>query len=423
MTNIYIFRLLAILTMGVVFLPVVFNNLPDPLFRPFFYFVLWILFILVFQFKVLLQKTILPIYLFLLIYFVSIPLFWSDIVIGIDSRINIYWLSTEIGWTFLSVLITTYFIKVKDYYGFGLVTLVALIFMAITSFTSIIGFITFPAATREMAGGLAAATDMEIVYRSMGIGTFAFFTGMAFIFPGLAYYLKRKDLNTKLKMIVFAFVILSFYSIFKSALTTSMLTALMFFIFGLNVRGNRFLTQVITIFLIIILVFVIFRSQVASLLYYLADLLENVAYGTKFKFDDLAKAIEIGDFNPESTKTHISGERLSRSYLSFTSFLENPLVGGGKNAGHAHWLDRLGLFGIVGFIPWVVIFRTQIKQNIRLFSDKYKLFYYLSFIAFIVFGLFKGGLESVETSICIYFIAPGLYFIGNLKFIKRFKVK
>ena len=82
--------------------------------------------------------------------------------------------------------------------------------------------------------------------------------------------------------------------------------------------------------------------------------------------------------------------------------------------GHAHWLDRLGMFGLVGVLPWILIFTSQIKQNLKKISETYKLFYYLSFISFIVFGLFKGGLESVETSVSIFFLVPGVFFLKYL---------
>jgi len=407
-----LFRLLAILTMGVVFLPIVFANLPSPLNRPYTYMVSSCLLIFVFHTKVFFNKNLLPLYLFILVYSISIPLFWSNVTIGAGDYLNISWLLKEIGWTFLAILLSTYFINVKDYYGFGLVSLVALTFIIITSITSIVGFSVFPYATRQMANGEAINAGMKVVFRKMGFGSYGFFSGLAFLFPVLSYYLKRSELNLKIKLLFFIFISLSFYAIFKASLTTSMLTALMFFILALTTRGYKIKNPIIITFIGFFLVFIVFKHQVANQLFNLADTFEGTDYG--FKLCELGKAIETGDLSPKSGQNYIAKERMSRSYFSIMSFFENPIIGGGKSMGHAHWLDRLGLFGLIGFLPWVLIFRSQIKQNVKIFSDNYKLFYYLSFVSFIVFGLIKGGLESVEISVSIFFLAPGVYFLKYL---------
>ena len=398
--------------MGVVYLPIVFTNLPSPLNRPFTYLVLWCILIFLFHFKFYFHKNLLPVYLFILVYLVSIPIFWSHVTIGFSNHLNYIWLLKEISWTFLSILLCTYFISIKDYYGFGLVTLVALLFIAITSITSIIGLSLFPSATREMTSGEAAYAGTEIIFRNMGIGSYGFFSGIAFLFPVLSYYLKQAELSIMIKMLFFIFLSVLFYSIFKSALTTSMLTALMFFIFALTTRDNRIKYQIIITLIVLFIVFIVFKHQVANQLYKLADIFPGTGY--EFKFNELGKAIETGDLSPKSGQNYIAEERMSRYYFSIMSFFENPIIGGGRSMGHAHWLDRLGMFGLVGVLPWILIFTSQIKQNLKKISETYKLFYYLSFISFIVFGLFKGGLESVETSVSIFFLVPGVFFLKYL---------
>ena len=398
--------------MGVVYLPIVFTNLPSPLNRPFTYLVLWCILIFLFHFKFYFHKNLLPVYLFILVYLVSIPIFWSHVTIGFSNHLNYIWLLKEISWTFLSILLCTYFISIKDYYGFGLVTLVALLFIAITSITSIIGLSLFPSATREMTSGEAAYAGTEIIFRNMGIGSYGFFSGIAFLFPPFAYFLKKPDLNLKLKLFLVFFILLSFYAIFKSGLTTSLFTALLFFIISFRFKGNKFSQKAFGSVIIILLIYILFKQQIAHLSYYLGDIFKDTTY--EFKFQELGKLFQSGDFSPKSNQNYIAQERISRSYFSIMSFFENPIIGGGRSMGHAHWLDRLGMFGLVGVLPWILIFTSQIKQNLKKISETYKLFYYLSFISFIVFGLFKGGLESVETSVSIFFLVPGVFFLKYL---------
>jgi hypothetical protein len=414
MTEKNIFRLLAILTMGVVFLPIVFSRIPTPFDRPFIYLIFWLTFILLFHTKIFYSyKSIFPIYLFVLVYFISIPLFWTNVTIGNSGHLSNAWLIKEIIYTFLSILMCTYFLKVKDYYGFGLVTLVALTFIAITSLTSIVGLTIFPSATREMVNRGAADMGVLIIYQNMGIGSYGFFSGAVFLFPTLFYYFKQSEISLKLKVLLFCFMLLSFYAIFKSAMTTAFLTTVLFSIAAYRMKGSSFLKQTIIPLLIIILIFIIFSQLISSFFFLLADFTKGTHY--EFKFNEMGKAIKSGDFDPNSTQNYINRERLSRSYFSILEFLKNPIIGGGESMGHAFWLDRLGMFGLVGFLPWIFIFKTQIQKNIKLFKGNYKVFYYLSFSAFITYGLFKGGLDSIEISVCVFFLAPGIYFLRYLK--------
>lgn len=395
--------------MGIVFLPIVFTNIPSPFNSPFIYLVIWAILLGLFHVDIYLSYSIIPIYLFIFIYFLAIPIFWSNVTVGFNYQIGYVWLLKEISWTLLAILMTTYFIKSRDYYGFGVVSIVAIIFIIITSITSIYGFTLFPSATRQMASGSAAYEGLETLFRNMGIGTFGFFSGVAFLVPIFVYYLKNKGLDSRLRLYLFGFTLIILYSIYMSVLTTSLFTALGLFIIGMSIKGVNFTRQVVFPSMIIIITFIVFSYQIGQLMYLFENIFENTSY--EFKFNELGRAFEKSDFNPNSSQNYIAKERLSRSFYSLMSFSENPIIGGGKSMGHAHWLDRLGLFGLLGFLPWVYIFVTQIKQNVKLFTGNYRIYYYLSFMSFIFFGLFKGGLESVEVSICIFFLAPGLYFI------------
>jgi len=412
MNKINMFRILSILTMGSFFLPIVFNNIPYPLSSQQFYLITWLIFLSIFHTKIFFLKNVVFVYLFIIIYFVSSILFWQNIIIGNNNRIDIIWILKEIGWTLLAIIMFSYFLKVKDYFGLGLVSLCTLIFILITSISSIVGLSIYPAAARLMAAGIGG--DLTPVFRSLGIGRYGFFTAVAFLSPVFVYYLKNSKLSRSIKVLFLVFIIVSFYATIQSQLTTTLLFAIIFFVIPIvvNIRKRQFWF----ILAIFFLAMFVFNNLIADVLYVISESesLEFVSPMLKNKIRDIALTLKIGDYDPNSTSTYVTRERLSRSYYSFVSFLNNPFIGGGQASGHAHWLDRLGLFGIVGFLPWILIFYSQISLYTKIFSKNYKTYFQLSFLAFILFGLMKGGLESAETTFSIFFLAPSLFFLKYL---------
>ena len=411
-----LFRLLAILTLGSIYLPVVFSNMPSPFHTPTFYLALWVMSISIYYSKLLFVKSILLVYLFVIIYFLGLEMFWGNRVDGVGNSINMLWVVKQISWPLLAILMSTYFLTVTDYYGLGLVIGASLFFIAITTITTNLGFIIYPNATRMMAAG--AGDEFTRIFLKMGIGGYGFFTGIAFLSPVLGYYLKLNNLSTKMKASLICFLVLIIYTIAKAQLTTALLTSVLFLITSIFIKTNKFQGFVFRSLISLGIVF-IFKSLIGDFLILIAD---NIF--PKSLIDQKLTDIAMTFTRDNSFTYNISdtSDRLGRSLLSLQSFLKNPLLGGGNVSGHAFWLDQLGQFGLLGIIPWVLIFKDQIRINKKHLSSNYMSFYLLSILSIIVFGLFKGGLGSPQVMVSVFFLVPGIYYLNYLKTVKKNRI-
>lgn len=78
--------------------------------------------------------------------------------------------------------------------------------------------------------------------------------------------------------------------------------------------------------------------------------------------------------------------------VSFDNFLENPLIGTDNidpEKGHSAFLDRLGAFGLIGIIPWVMILFSITKFNYKYLPYKARDFYLIGIFSFVFLLLLK----------------------------------
>ncbi len=102
----YIFRILAIYTMAVMFLPVFSYNFPTFLYffrSPNFILPLWIIAVFFGNRNLLASKYLLIFYVFAGILFLGIGTFWSDIKVGYGETISFAWILKDIGGTLLQL--------------------------------------------------------------------------------------------------------------------------------------------------------------------------------------------------------------------------------------------------------------------------------------------------------------------------------
>ena len=104
-----LFRVLALLVTGSIFLPIVFRNLPFPFHSPFLYMLLWHILSLIFYPKLYLHKLLFGVYIFVLIYFIGIITFWSDIKIQYGDNIDLSYITNLILFVSQPLFMYAYF--------------------------------------------------------------------------------------------------------------------------------------------------------------------------------------------------------------------------------------------------------------------------------------------------------------------------
>jgi hypothetical protein len=105
--------------------------------------------------------------------------------------------------------------------------------------------------------------------------------------------------------------------------------------------------------------------------------------------------------------------------MSLTAFLNHPLLGTNKGSdigGHAYFMDRAGLLGLVGFIPLFLFFYYQIKTTYKNLSDSIRMYYLIGVVACIILG-FQKNMFGFEYWLYLFFLLPALCMLASRKYI------
>ncbi len=409
-----IFRALALYTMVVLFLPIIVMNIPEPLnilTKNLILVPIWLFMCLIYYPSLFASRYIITLFLFFIIMLLGSLTIWDDYIITGMGDITIKWIIIDIYGAFLSILMYQFFLRTEDFKGLALISLITLTFILITSITSIKGLNVFPEAIRDLASG-SDTKEIRDSYQRLGIANYPYTASVVYLFPILVYFIKKKDTLTWMRFLVFGFILILLYFLLKTQFTTALVLSLSFILFSIISLKNVGKTYLIYIALIFLFLFVL-NSYIADLFYFFSDLVSSVTL--KMRLNDIGKVLEIRDFSPYSEDTYFSKFRLSLIHTSWLKFLTNPIFGGGWGGGHSTWIDRLGLFGIVGFFPWILIFWQQVKLNLSIFTNTFKAYYLLSVSSCIILGVITTMANSVQSGVIVFFVVPGLYFIRYLK--------
>ena len=302
----------------------------------------------------------------------------------------------------------SYFLKVKDFKGMAWVVVAVLGCIIITTIVSIVFQRRDPLVVRQLMAGTADISVYQLVF-----GTYDFYNAVAFTMPIFAFYIKSKHIRLPLKALIVLLVSLLLYPMIQASLTTTFLLAILFFLMALFVRG-RILGIVITVSIILLLLMNTFKIQTSSVVRSASRLLETGS-DIQVRVSDVAEVIEISDYHFEGGSTYFANERLTRIYQSWNDFLANPFIGGGGDSGHAFWIDNLARYGIIGLLPWILIFGSQMNLNKRVLGDDYFRYYQMSIVMIILFGCLKSAAVSAQTMLSIFFLIPGAAYLRYLR--------
>lgn len=407
------FRALAVITMATFFLPIFSINLS--LVIPFIqnYIAIsfvWVIAVLVYHKEIYTTTFLINIIVWFIIFYLGSQTVWTDIKVGENQNVNLIWILDKISSPLTALLMYLYFLKSGDIKGLVIVTKSALIFIFLTSILSIIGTSIYPNIVRDLAANIGGRGSL-VIAGLYGVGNYSFFGSLLFLFPIFAYYLKNETIQKKYKVLLMLNIVVLAYALIKSQFSTASLLTIIFFLLSFFSSKKNIKTNIIVIFISLGL-FSLLSKEIASILFYFSDRTDLL--DVKMRLEDIGNLVIFKDFDPNTSQSYFASARLSRSLISLESFLNNPLVGGGKSGGHSTWLDILALYGIIGILPWLFIFRQQIKLNMKLFNAEFFNFYYYSIISCLIIGILTTGADFHQSTISIFVLVPGLYFIKNI---------
>ena len=127
-------------------------------------------------------------------------------------------------------------------------------------------------------------------------------------------------------------------------------------------------------------------------------------------FEGKPVAVKLHDMRDSMTFGELTGgsivERRSLHRNSWESFMNNPLIGGGKVGNHSSLLDRFGGMGIIGGVPYIMLFITYIKQMKSLFhTQPARFFWWVGLAAGAIF-LYQKGIWGAEGWLFLMILLP-----------------
>lgn len=402
------FRILSLLLIISSLLPVVANNVPPPLgsFR-FLYAPLWLLALTFFKTEIYSQKLVFSLLLYGFISIILLQNFlWIHIIDWYKRRIL-----EEFYALFIAVTVLSYFIISRDFIGWAMLSKWALIIIGITGLMTIIATSIDPTVARNSANSFRSFPQQKVLFDLSGCGGYGFGQAICTIFPILIYHIKFGSQSVLIRRILILFVVFLFFVQIRIQVFANILTS--FIIIGVSLLGLR---RIKTSIIIIVFSFV---AAIMIPVHFYSELLVTASNYFDEKSENYNKLNSLASYlaNPDADESATTGGRIERYPMLFKAFSEKPFLGDASyksiyykavyEGGHLHWMSRLTIWGIFGFLFYIYILRTIFKNVLFLF-DKLLTFYYLiSIAAFILLGLLKtvGGRENW---IMLFIIIPGL---------------
>ncbi len=230
--------------------------------------------------------------------------------------------------------------------------------------------------------------------------------------PGLCLAFRKGNLRNSIffaaTIVLFSFVIM------RTAVTTSIGISMAFIFFALLVSKESLNKTVFLLCLCIVLFYVAYESGlVLAFIEWVMPYFEGTA--VMEKLIDIRNSINSGSVTGGTLEVRGDLHDLSKQ-----SFYDNPLFGGDKVGRHSQVLDILGSMGIIGFLPFIMIFISVLKLYITEINDRFdRVFLYSCFGIALVY-LYSKGIFGATGWLFTYVMAPCLVVaVANSNFSKR----
>lgn len=411
------FRIIIIILMITTYLPVVYLKFPPYLGSHHFWTIVWGLSLILFYPKLFKDKLM----ILLIGYFIFIVL-----LVYVFSYSMNHWnrkmLMHEIYQIGIGASIYLYFQLSRDYLGYSITVKLVLLFIFITSVMTIITSFIEPMYARMMFSAVREG-DEELVnlIRRFGAGTYGTAIVFMALLPLMVYQYKRNLFGMKFTRMSYLFLIILFLlSLIRMQIVTNIIVAVVFTFLALILESRKRWRIILTGLIVAIAL-----ASVPKKAY--IDMLNNISISTKnyeeisYKFRSIADFIEFGNDNIDS-KNAVKG-RISRFPMLLDSFIENPVFGCffvreseiyDPDGGHLYWMNKVTITGVLGLIIFSYIIYYFIRLQRKILSPDYLMYYYLSVLTILVYGLFK-NVVGRECWYLFFVIAPGINYLSFSK--------
>jgi len=247
--------------------------------------------------------------------------------------------------------------------------------------------------------------DEDLAFNIKGLPSYSLMHSYLFIIPLLCYAYKS---TIKHKWLFLMAIIASSFVIIRTDVGTCIILMVLLYMISLGYQENRSAYYWLLLTMALLILYFLYQIFFVELI----DIL--LPY-----FEDTSFAKKLVSMQISSEEAQLSGNFETRNNLhliSFESFLANPLFGNSKVGGHSVLIDRLGGMGLVTFIPYIMIYISQIRQMRKLYQTKMaRDYYFFGVLAGFVF-LYEKGLWGCECWLMYMVVMPmGIWVLEKRK--------
>jgi len=317
----------------------------------------------------------------------------------------------EITFYFVPASLFLIYIRNNDIKNVRTIAIVSMLIIIITSIFTFKNSVDNPGIVRAIVGAQATEDYTYIIekYRK-GIASYGMVHAFPFILPPFIYMLKNKDFSFKLRIFALLMVMIGGLMVFYAESTGALVVLLFSIIMSLIITESSLKKNIIRLVLlgVIALLFLNTQTLISVLDFFGAETEKLAYYG---KIEDATTMLETGKAVGQIAY------RQELHNMSLTAFLDHPLLGTNKGSdigGHAYFIDRAGLLGLVGFVPLFLFFYYQIKTTYKNLSNSIRMYYLIGVASCIILG-FQKNMHGFEYWLNLFFLLPAFCMLVNRK--------
>lgn len=297
------------------------------------------------------------------------------------------------------------------------VLIVSLALFAIEAVSSFITLQVEPMIIRTLYKIATDEGDTGIMfeYYRTGLMDYSMAHAIPILIPPLFYAYKKVASTVKTKIFLLTSIAGCVFLTWLSDSTTALMLAVLFLVIGFltnvsDIRSN--FRRLIIIGIIVLPIAVSDDVQLAVL-----DAAETVL-GSESVFAEKIEEFRYSIENEGKMTGDMQG-RMDRYNKSLDMFFTNPLWGTNTKPGnHASLIDRLGAFGLLGFIPLMLFFWYSLKHiSTYLPADSLVFFIQGIFAAMVMLG--TKGMWNWSMFYNLFILLPFIIYYTNEKYLKR----
>lgn len=297
------------------------------------------------------------------------------------------------------------------------VLIVSLALFAIEAVSSLIILQVEPMIIRSLYKIATDEGDTRIMYEyyRTGLMDYSMAHAIPILIPPLFYAYKKVASTVKTKIFLLTSIAGCVFLTWLSDSTTALMLAVLFLVIGFMTNVSDIQSNFRKLIIIGIIVLPFAASDDVQLA--VLDAAETVL-GSESVFADKIEEFRYSIENEGNMTGDMQG-RVDRYNKSLDMFFTNPLWGTNTKPGnHASLIDRLGAFGLLGFIPLMLFFWYSLK-HISTYLPADSLVFFIQGILAAMVMLGTKGMWNWSMFYNLFILLPFIIYYTNEKYHKR----